>query len=157
MAARKFSDLETCIRKHLLIPELQGGIDTELCRDSTERMPDRFKDGVEFFNRGRFFDAHEAWEEVWRDTTGPDRLWLQGLVQIAVALHHHSTGNLLGARSVLSRAIANLTECPDEFCGLDIDCLKHDAGRAREQMTRNEHIVPFHVRQLGRPQPGSER
>jgi len=64
--------------------------------------------GIELFNAGRYYDAHESLEDAWRECAGPEKLYLQGLTQAAVALHHFSTGNLVGARSVLARAIGNL-------------------------------------------------
>src|SRR5205807_8005555 len=64
--------------------------------------------GIELFNDSRFFDAHEVLEDVWRETSGPEKSFLQGLVQLAVALHHHSTGNSLGAGSLLTKAHRNL-------------------------------------------------
>src|SRR6266849_1658580 len=66
--------------------------------------------GWALFNSGRFFDAHEVLEDAWREAPrqGQLRQNLQGLVQLAVAFHHQSTGNLDGARSVLERALRNI-------------------------------------------------
>ena len=69
-----------------------------------------FLRGVELFNRGEFFDAHEVLEDVWRAAPVGEKKFLQGMVQIAVAFHHYSTGNRVGMRSVLERAIGNLSE-----------------------------------------------
>ena len=43
---------------------------------------------------GRFFDAHEVLEEVWRtlDRGSPEAQALQGLIQGAVALEHERRG-----------------------------------------------------------------
>ena len=95
--------------------------------------------GVVLFNRARFFDAHEVLEDVWRSVPrdGPVgrhsrpssrhlRLHVQGMVQLAVAFHHASTGNLVGARSVLKRALRNLDGADSSFPGLDLDRLRTD-------------------------------
>ena len=74
-----------------------------------------YRRGIELFNSGAFFDAHEVWEDVWRQSEGLDKQFLQGLIQVAVAFHHYSTGNVAGARSVLERACRNLAECPEDF------------------------------------------
>src|SRR5438552_2172913 len=47
------------------------------------RMADLLVDGINFFNTGRYFQAHESWEDLWRETKGPLRLFYQGLVQAA--------------------------------------------------------------------------
>ncbi len=86
--------------------------------------------GLDLFNRGQFFDAHEALEDVWRalPRDSPSRrrfrLHLQGLIQLAVAFHHYSTGNLVGARSVLARALRNLRGAERSFPDLDFEKLR---------------------------------
>src|SRR5580765_5353569 len=77
--------------------------------------------GLALFNSGRFFDAHEVLEDVWREAPRHSRLrrHLQGLVQLAVAFHHQSTGNLEGARSVLERALGNLSGAKESFPEVD--------------------------------------
>jgi hypothetical protein len=85
-----------------------------------------FNGGVELFNQARFFDSHEALEDVWREVPRdlPARKHLQGMVQLAVAFHHQSTGNLVGARSVLERALRNLQGGEESFPALDFDLLR---------------------------------
>jgi len=85
-----------------------------------------FNGGVELFNQARFFDAHEALEDAWREVPRdlPLKKHLQGMVQLAVAFHHQSTGNFVGARSVLERALRNLQGGEDSFPALDFDLLR---------------------------------
>ena len=77
-----------------------------------------FQRGLDLFNRGEFFEAHEVLEDVWRAAPEQERKFLQGLIQVAVALHHHSQGNIVGARSVLARARKNLACYPGKFAGV---------------------------------------
>ncbi|HXY03984.1 MAG TPA: DUF309 domain-containing protein, partial [Terriglobales bacterium] len=67
-----------------------------------------FTRGIVLFNQGHFFEAHEVLEDVWRAAPAQEKKFLQGLVQLAVAFHHHSTGNCVGMRSVMERGIRNL-------------------------------------------------
>lgn len=82
--------------------------------------------GIDLFNRAHFFDAHEVLEDIWRATTKdrPLRRHLQGMVQLAVAFHHESRGNHLGARSVLARALRNLEGADESFPMLDLARLR---------------------------------
>jgi uncharacterized protein len=82
--------------------------------------------GIDLFNRAHFFDAHEVLEDVWRPLPRdrPLRRHLQGMVQLAVAFHHESTGNHVGARSVLERAMRNLNGADSSFPDLDLDRLR---------------------------------
>lgn len=82
-----------------------------------------FVHGLELFNRGEFYDAHEVWEDVWRAAPVTEKRFLQGLIQVAVALHHHSRGNLIGARSLLARGRKNLSASDGSFTGLDTSAL----------------------------------
>jgi len=80
--------------------------------------------GLELFNQAKFFEAHEVLEDVWRAAPEHEQQFLQGLIQMAVALHHHSVGNVVGARSVLKRALENLESYPETFAGLDLKTLR---------------------------------
>jgi uncharacterized protein len=56
--------------------------------------------GVELFNQGRYWDAHEAWEEVWMpDRWGPDRGFYKGLIQVAAGCLHYQRRNHRGAHN----------------------------------------------------------
>jgi predicted metal-dependent hydrolase len=81
--------------------------------------PPQFLLGIDLFNQARFFEAHEALEHVWRAAPQPEKKFLQGLIQVAVALYHHGNGNSIGARSVLRRALRNLSRYPACFGGMD--------------------------------------
>jgi predicted metal-dependent hydrolase len=80
---------------------------------------------LDLFNRACFFDAHEVWEDVWRAAPPEEKKFLQGLIQIAVAFHHHSTGNLVGARSLLERGSRNLQGYPQEHGDLRLAVFLH--------------------------------
>ena len=72
------------------------------------------------YAQGRFFDAHEALETVWRRGDDPAMRFLQGLIQWAVAFEHHRRGNPHGARVLLDRALANLDGAPEGYMGVDL-------------------------------------
>lgn len=93
-----------------------------------------FQRGVRLFKDGEFFAAHEALEEVWRDTAGPQKKFFQGLIQIAVAFHHYGCGNSTGARSLLARAARNLDGCPENFCGICLSPLLHSLAQWQESL-----------------------
>jgi len=90
---------------------------------------DHFEEGIRLFNRRAFFEAHEALEDVWRAAPEPEKKFLQGLIQVAVALHHYGNGNLVGARSLMSRASRNLSAYPKQYAGIDLQRLRHTLGR----------------------------
>jgi uncharacterized protein len=72
----------------------------------------RLEPGLAAFDRGEFFAAHELWEDVWRGLAGDDRLIVQGLIQIAVGLHHLQGGRMRPAAGVLARGVSKLSRRP---------------------------------------------
>lgn len=82
--------------------------------------------GIELFNHAHFYDAHEVLEDVWRPAPrgSPRRKHLQGLVQLAVAFHHESRENFIGARSVLDRGLRNLAGAEESFPQFDFAGLR---------------------------------
>jgi predicted metal-dependent hydrolase len=98
-------------------------------------MHDSFEAGINFFNGGRYFEAHEVWEDLWRSARGPLRLFYQGLVQAAVGLHHLRQGNLNGAAAQLEKSLAKLEQYPERFCRIDNGKLTADLRRVLEALT----------------------
>jgi predicted metal-dependent hydrolase len=66
-----------------------------------------FEAFVRCWNEGRFFEAHEALESLWMRTRDRGQ---QGLIQLAVALHHVRRGNPRGARTMIGRALPRLLD-----------------------------------------------
>jgi predicted metal-dependent hydrolase len=92
-----------------------------------------FDQGLLAYERGDFFDAHELWEQLWRDEPqGPARTFLQGLIQLAAAMHKAVASRAPApAHRLLGRAIEKLRAVPDPL-GLDLTQLLAEAARARE-------------------------
>jgi predicted metal-dependent hydrolase len=99
-----------------------------------------FNRGLDLFNRAHFFDAHEVLEDIWRSLPRdrPSRRHLQGMVQLAVAFHHESTGNHVGARSVLARAMRNLNNADSSFPDLDLDRMRAELELWRRYLDDSE-------------------
>ena len=65
-----------------------------------ERERRLLRRGIDLFNEGHYWHAHEAWEEAWTpDRHGPDRGFWKGLIQIAAGCLHCTRHNARGARS----------------------------------------------------------
>src|SRR3954447_4720153 len=54
-------------------------------RETLEAMTDSYKAGLDHIRAGRFFEAHEELELVWRAAPPDERDFYQGLVHVAVA------------------------------------------------------------------------
>lgn len=104
---------------------------------------EQYREGVELFNRAAFFEAHEALEDVWRVAPQPEKKFLQGLIQVAVALYHHGNGNSIGARSVLGRAFRNLSGYPEDFGGVDSAGLLNSISDWQRALDEGTPVPPW--------------
>lgn len=80
----------------------------------------RYLEGIEHFNKCDFFEAHEVWEELWADYSGPSRKFYQGLIQVAVCLHHFGNGNIRGAKKLYFGCRGYLEPYLPKHEGLDL-------------------------------------
>lgn len=90
---------------------------------SPDQYDPRYLEGIEHFNKCDFFEAHEVWEELWTEYQGPSRKFYQGLIQVAVCLHHFGNGNTRGAIKLYHSSRAYLDAYRPVHEGLDVDKL----------------------------------
>ena len=107
----------------------------------TRPQTDFYEQGIDLFNEGRFFECHEAWEEIWKRSDGEVKLFYQGLIQAAVAILHAQRGNLEGARSLYAKASAKLDQIPHEHMGLAVGELRIELSRFIEAACRADASV----------------
>ncbi len=81
---------------------------------------ERYLQGIEYFNTCEFFEAHEIWEALWADYSGPSRKFYQGLIQAAVCLHHFGNGNVRGARKLFQSSHDYLATFQPIHEGIDL-------------------------------------
>lgn len=78
--------------------------------------------GFELFNSGKRFEAHEEWEAVWLDEPKghPNRLFLQGLIQVAAAFHRVDTHFLRAAYRLFRSARRKLIPYSPSYKGVNV-------------------------------------
>jgi predicted metal-dependent hydrolase len=81
----------------------------------------RYLAGILFFNDADYFEAHEVWEDLWADSHGDRRRFVQGLIQAAVGLFHFGGGNLSGAVKLYRTSREYMRPCSSPYWGLDVD------------------------------------
>ena len=103
---------------------------------------ERFLAGVRYFNECEFFEAHEAWEELWTDYQGPSRKFYQGLIQVAVCLHHFGNGNTRGAIKLYHTSRGYLEAYRPHYEGVDVDKLLGDLERCCAELLATDATYP---------------
>ncbi len=109
---------------------------------------DLFAKGCEYFDEGNYFDAHEAWEEIWNEAQGARRYFLQGMIQAAVALYHAHNQNWVGTRKLSAGALDYLEKGRVQGEEIDIDQMKDkiiDFEVALQKLLAGDNLeLPFY-------------
>src|SRR5215472_13883840 len=80
--------------------------------------------GVDLFNRGLYWEAHEAWEHQWvPDRKGPDAAFYKGLIQVAAGCLHYGRHNRRGAINKWRSGAGYLRPYPPVHRGLKLGVL----------------------------------
>ena len=96
--------------------------------------------GVKLFNDHHFWHAHEAWEEIWLHSSGEEKIFLQGLIQLAAAYHHVQRGTFRGGVRLFDASLRKLERFADGYRGVDRAEAVKSAIRHREKIARGENI-----------------
>lgn len=76
--------------------------------------------GAELFNRGLFWEAHEAWEEAWMEEEDERKLFLQGLIQVAAGYFKATVQKQpRGCVMLLTSGLEKLEPLPPDFMGVE--------------------------------------
>src|SRR6059058_4143384 len=88
--------------------------------------------GIDLYNSGEFHAAHDAWEERWMGPVGRDeRLFLQAMIQSAVAFHHLQIGRPGAARQMYLAAKEKFARLNRRvFMSLDVEDYQAQLDRA---------------------------
>jgi GNAT superfamily N-acetyltransferase len=87
--------------------------------------------GVVLLRAGEWFEAHEAFEDAWRQAEPAERDFLQGLVHVAVAWYQAGRANRVGCERQLDKARRRLSPYAPAHAGLDVVGLLHSVDEAR--------------------------
>jgi len=85
--------------------------------------PSEYLAGIQRFNRGEFWEAHEVWEDLWIREETELKLFYQGLIQVAGAFHHFGHANWGGMKSLLADGIEKIAAYRPFAQGIDVDAL----------------------------------
>ena len=92
-----------------------------------------FQYGIDLFNIGHYWDAHESWEEIWQELGDePEDDWeilLRGLIQIAAGLHCVLLQKERGSRRNLMKGWSKIVLFKDHFLDLDFKNLARETER----------------------------
>lgn len=111
----------------------------------SDEWPEKYVEGIRLFNDEDFFECHDVLEELWAETLGDDKKFLQGLIQASVALFHFGNENLGGARKLYHASLEKLEPYGDKHMGLDLKKFKADFTHCFEELIQAGNEYPKDV------------
>lgn len=94
------------------------------------QLPRGLEPGRAAFNRRGYFEAHELWEEAWRELSGAERTFVQGLIQIAAGLHHLEQHRPRPAAGLLRKGLQKISRgVPAPLAYLRVEALSRAVAR----------------------------
>ena len=96
--------------------------------DEKEKL---FQEGMKQYKAMDYFEAHEAWEDLWSDYYLEDRKFVQGLIQLSVSFVHIGNGNMIGAKNLLRKCKEKFNEFTGVQRGIQIKILLNQIEMVR--------------------------
>ena len=106
-------------------------------------LPRPFLDFLALFNRGAYWESHEALEGAWRSSRSG---FYKGLILYASAFVHAERGNGAGTAAQLAKAVRELEPYRPRYLGLDVDAVLRHAARCRAAAAAGEAPAPEPLR-----------
>ena len=102
---------------------------------------------INLFNNHKWYEAHDAFEEIWNTLDGDERQVIQGILQVSVSQFHLSKGNLNGATILLGEGLGRIKTRTKINLGIDLDsfclCLEDLLRKLQHKEILNENDKPF--------------
>jgi len=111
----------------------------------TADFVDQYLEGIRLFNDEDFFECHEVFEELWSESQGDDRKFLQGMIQAAVALFHFGNENFGGAKKLYLSSRQRLEPLGDVYLGIDLQRFRVDFETCFQELLASTETYPTTV------------
>ena len=112
-----------------------------------KNFEDALSSALNLFNNQKWYEAHDAFEDIWNTLDGDERQIIQGILQVSVSQFHLSRGNLNGAIILLGEGLGRIKTRTNIDLGIDLEtfckCLEHLLKKLHYEEKINEHDKPF--------------
>jgi len=115
--------------------------------ESTKSFKDQLFIALNLFNNHEWYEAHDAFEEIWNNVDGDERQVIQGILQVSVSQYHLSKGNLNGATILLGEGLGRIKTRTNVNLGIDLvllcQCLDDLLKKLHYKEILSENDKPF--------------
>ena len=114
-----------------------------------ESFEDDFSNALNLFNNQKWYEAHDAFEDIWNTLDGDERQIIQGIIQVSVSQFHLNNGNLNGATILLGEGLGRIKNRTSVNLGIDLEtlckCLEKLLIKLQYNHELNENDKPYLV------------
>ena len=89
--------------------------------ESTKSFEESRFAALNLFNNHEWYEAHDAFEEIWNTLDGDERQVIQGILQVSVSQFHLSKGNFNGATILLGEGLGRIKTRTNINLGIDLE------------------------------------
>ena len=114
---------------------------------TSKKFKDSLQEAIDLFNNQKWYEAHDAFEDIWNDLVGDERQIVQGILQISVSQFHLNKGNLNGAMILLGEGLGRIKDRVSEDLEIDLIslCISLESllDKLHSEIPLNQSDVPF--------------
>ena len=114
---------------------------------TSKRFKDSLQEAIDLFNNQKWYEAHDAFEDIWNDLVGDERQIVQGILQVSVSQFHLNKGNLNGAMILLGEGLGRIRNKVSEDLEIDLvllcNSLESLLNKLHSKIPLNQSDVPF--------------
>ena len=120
--------------------------------DDIKSFEDNLFNALNLFNNQKWYEAHDAFEDIWNTVDGDERQIIQGILQVSVSQFHLTKGNINGATILLGEGLGRIKNRINIDLGIDLEsfckCLEELLKKLqyKEELTKEDK--PFLVRKM---------
>ena len=118
--------------------------------ESTKSFQDSLFTALNLFNNHEWYEAHDAFEDIWNTLDGDERQIIQGILQVSVSQFHLSKGNLNGATILLGEGLGRIKNRINIDLGIDLEsfckCLEELLRKLQYKEELSNNDKPYLVR-----------
>ena len=114
---------------------------------SSQSFQDSLQDAIDLFNHQKWYEAHDAFEDLWNDLVGDERQIIQGILQVSVSQFHLNKGNINGAMILLGEGLGRIRTRVSDDLGIDLFSLCRNLESLLDKLHTNipldDKDIPF--------------
>ena len=115
--------------------------------ESRKIFKDSLFTALNLFNNHKWYEAHDAFEDIWNTLDGDERQVIQGILQVSVSQFHLSKGNFNGATILLGEGLGRIKNRTNINLGIDLEafclCLEILLKKLQNREVLKEKDKPF--------------